>query len=53
MLARNDAGRPVAVAGQVGRGRVVFACFYYHPHRDPVTASERQLVEGIFGWLHP
>lgn len=53
VLARNAAGRPVAVAGDVGKGRVVFAGFYYHPHRPPLKDTERQLVEGIFRWLVP
>ncbi|MBT3345178.1 MAG: hypothetical protein HN404_19430 [Gemmatimonadetes bacterium] len=53
VLARNSSGRPVAVAGEVGKGRVVFGGFFYHPHRDPVKETERQLVEGIFRWLAP
>ena len=53
VLVRNALGRPVVVAGEVGKGRVVFGGFFYHPHRDPVRETERQLVEGIFRWLAP
>lgn len=51
VLVRNSSGRPVVVAGEAGKGRVVFGGFFYQPHKDPVRETERQLVEGIFRWL--
>jgi hypothetical protein len=51
VLVRNASGKPVAVAGEVGKGRVVFGSFFYHPHMDPVKETQRQLVEGILRWL--
>ena len=51
VLARNASGRPVAVAGEVGKGRVVFSCFFFHPLRDPALGAKRQFLQGIFRWL--
>ena len=51
VLARNASGRPVAVAGEVGKGRVVFGCFFCHHLRDPARGTKRQLLQGIFRWL--
>ncbi|MBT4098789.1 MAG: hypothetical protein HOE86_14150 [Gemmatimonadetes bacterium] len=51
VLARNASGRPVAVAGEVGKGRVVFGCFFFHTLRDPAQGTKRQLLQGIFRWL--
>ena len=51
VLARNAAGRPVAVAGEVGKGRVVFSSFFFHPLRDPARGTKAEFLQGVFRWL--
>lgn len=51
VLVRNDSGRPVAVAGQVGKGRVVFSCFFFHRRQDPTHGPGRPLLQGMLRWL--
>ena len=39
------------MAGEVGKGRVVLAGSYYHPHFDAAAGTEARLAEGsCAGW---
>lgn len=50
VLVRNTFGDPVYVAGQVGKGRIVFSGCYYGYGR-PLDGTEAELLEGCLRWL--
>lgn len=50
VLIRNTFGDPVYVAGQVGKGRVVFSGCYYGYAR-PLENTEREVLHNVVRWL--
>ena len=50
VIVRNTFGDPVYVAGEYGKGRVVFSGCYYGYGR-PLEGVEQQVLEGALRWL--
>ena len=50
VVIENTYGDPAYVAGQFGKGRVVFGGTYYG-HERPVVGTEREIVFALLDWL--